>query len=106
MKKELIEEARMIGFMFESAILTNEGLDEDEAYYLWLCLLQRFLRTSHKIEVEVFKTMRSEPRQIQYGVQADDWSDNTISVKHLFHFHEKTHEESLEKGLIEAIKTI
>ena len=66
-------------------------------------LLQKWLREKHNIEIECYRTMETV-EGYNYGCQGENWNDDL--TEDMFNFYGKTYEETLEKGLQEALNLI
>ncbi|WP_299527617.1 hypothetical protein [uncultured Lutibacter sp.] len=77
----------------------------DYDYYIWMCKLQKWLRDTHNLHIElsvdIFDNLETMCFRGFHIIQMNDYKD-------LFNTNEvfKTYEEVLERGLFEALKLI
>ena len=99
MKLELIKNSLEHGFRS----IDNLTVVYDSYYYLWLCELQRWLRETHSVIVEITYQMCSTgwefcSYKFDNDLQSEDDMDRETGYK--------TYELALEAGLNEALKTL
>lgn len=103
MKQQLIQLAKEKGLGYKDFLnnLQSVGFTKKEAYYLWMCVIQKCLRDEHNIHVV--------PMPMDTG---KEFRYKIIKLyKHSFEaegicFGLKSNEIALESGLIEAFKLI
>lgn len=82
-------------------------INSEESYHTYEAptqsLLQKWLREKHNIEIECYRTMETV-EGYNYGCQGENWNDDL--TEDMFNFYGKTYEETLEKGLQEALNLI
>ncbi len=101
MKEELIELAKEKGFSNE--VNGGEGifydmdiLENKKSYYLWMCLLQQWLRENYNIYVTPI---------LDFGCTVAVKKDLNVEIAYTLSDF-KTCEEALEKGLFKALQLI
>ena len=115
--KELIELARDKGFVSRNIsfllTLTKSGNEQKIKYwfFLWMCEFQGWLREFKNIDVEVY-LLPSYHNSIEIEQYDEDRSftfrirfkgiGQAVSMRHIYF----KYEQSLEKGLIDALKLI
>ena len=106
MKEQLIKLAKEKGFSNkvnykEGIFYAEDILEDNKAYYLWLCLLQRWLREKKDVFVCVesgYDRMGKYNRGFNLDVNGGSiYDDNDV-------FEE--YEEALERGLIRGLELI
>ena len=96
MKEELINRAFELGFKGGN-ILELFDSEKPNDYYLWMCLLQKWLREEHNIHLEVIPN-EEQWHTVMYPL---------VCIDDAGHYGDhKTYELALERGLIEALKLI
>tara|TARA_R110000764_G_scaffold165617_2_gene252507 strand:+ start:2188 stop:2499 length:312 start_codon:yes stop_codon:yes gene_type:complete len=100
MIKELIKEAYK-----KDLILLVKNPENDAWYYTWMCDLQKWLRDEHSID-----NLNIYPYYSDSLLQGYKPFRGLLSMDNLYKFNKaetfKTYELALEKGLIEALKTL
>ena len=89
MKEQLIKKAKELGFN------QSPKMPYLEAYYMWMCLLQKWLRDEHRI---IVIPTEDSGKYICFYKSSETIYFTTVNFK--------TYEQALEKGLTEAMKLI
>ena len=105
-KKQLIEKAKRKGFKEECRV-GDYGYVSPSEFYIWMCLLQKWLRKEHKIDVQPvcrYKQFRFYHLSIIFinkekQVDTIIIKDEGMQTNRLF----DSYEEALEKGLTKAL---
>ena len=100
--EELIKLAKEKGFqsIINSSVATDRlNMSLDDADYLWMCELQKWLREKHNIHVFIHYNTLTEKHRIEYITHIDKEIENEYSEF-------ITHEQALEQALIEGLKLI
>ena len=92
MKDQLIKKAKDLGFN------QSPKMPYLEAYYMWMSLLQKWLRDEHNIQIN---SWYDEDAGYQVMWEVMDGKGNYAKA-----YHYTTYDKALEKGLTEAMKLI
>lgn len=104
---EIVKLAKEKGFSnkvnnAEGIYYAEDILEDNKAYYLWICLVQKWLREEHKIDCRVASNSLTYHFPMNAILEED--GSQMCGPKILIRYN--THEEALEAGLQEALKLI
>lgn len=104
MKEKIVNIAYEKGFINSGDLDVFDGSKPND-YYLWMCLLQKWLRVERYIHVEIknlsFNCLQGTVKRYE-GDKATELSIIMLSAGNM----EKTHEELLNQVLIEGLNQI
>ena len=107
MNYEIVKLAKEKGFSnkvnnAEGIYYAEDILEDNKAYYLWICLVQKWLREEHHLIVIVAYQYEHDSTPYSYWIYKEN---NSLPLNQWIN-DLKTYEEALELGLIEALKLI
>ena len=104
MKDKLVLLAREKGYYSFHTVNREQG----SGWFIELCLLQKWLREVHNIEVEVYREVDFAD-ECYYNTYCVDVFNNKLSFQSkdsIFTERIDTYEQALEQGLLEGLKLI